>query len=66
MQTYARWSVLNTCVKEEHPAGISLINLPQDDVIFQGLSKYYSKTFLILTDKEKKTFISYIEKFCKF
>jgi hypothetical protein len=51
--TLLRWILLNDCIREEHPAQISLRNLTQDDFIFQGLSKkYFSIQFLLLSNSD--------------
>jgi hypothetical protein len=49
-----RWVLLNDCVQEEHPAKLSLMNLPTDDVLYAALeAKYFSRDFLRLTPKFK-------------
>jgi len=53
-QTLTRWVLLNDCMREEHPAQQSLLDLTYDDVFFQGLaSKYFSKQFLMLSQADR-------------
>eukprot|EP00347_Sterkiella_histriomuscorum_P010153 403377401 len=54
LTSFSRWFLLNLCVLENHPAQLNLINLSEDDVIYIGLTKNFSKTFLRLSDKESK------------
>ena len=54
LASFSRWFLLNLSVLENHPAQLSLINLAEDDVIYMGLTKNFSKTFLRLSDKEAK------------
>jgi hypothetical protein len=51
----SRWIILNDCVRELHPAGLSLLDLTQDDVVFEALSsKYFSKSFLKLGTPDRR------------
>jgi hypothetical protein len=54
LHQFSRWFLLNNCVREENPNGLSLQDMARDDVIFQSLSKYFSTSFLEVNEKEKK------------
>lgn len=56
--TFSRWVLLNDCVREEHPANVSLLSLSSDDVVYQGLKKYYNKQFLRITENDRKSLSS--------
>lgn len=66
LQSFCRWFLLNMCVREFHPAQLNLAHLPEDDVIFIGLSKYFSPTFLKLSSQENKTLESKMILFKKY
>jgi hypothetical protein len=66
LQSFCRWFLLSQCVREFHPAGFNLRHLPQDDIVFVALTKYYTSTFLLISEKEQKTLDSKILLFKKY
>jgi len=66
LQSFARWYILSICVKENHLVQMNLADLSQDDVIYRGLARSFSESFLRLSDREKKTLEGKIMAFRKY
>ncbi|CDW85517.1 UNKNOWN [Stylonychia lemnae] len=66
LSTFSRWFILNSCVREYHPAQLSLVDLPVDDFVYQGLRKMFANTFLQLSDKEANTLKLKMKQFRKY
>ncbi|TNV86827.1 hypothetical protein FGO68_gene17503 [Halteria grandinella] len=50
----AKWVILNDIIREEHPAQLSLYNLPHDDVVYVALAqRYFSKQFLLTGEGDR-------------
>lgn len=57
LRGYGKWTVLSQCVKEQHPAGQSLLDIIKSvdykmDDVYMGLQSHFSENFLQLSPQE--------------